>query len=238
MCHFQPIPCPACLHPSTLPPGYPGDLNDCQACGYAWTRGPVLEISDVHPAEYAARWGDGSTEEGMLYYSCSRSIGAGRVVAQMEEWGKEEWERFAREILRQSREVRAAVLTAEGGVSPEGWELSDAGDLALLARWAYARAKGPQTFVWSGGSGREILRLTEDQVCRCSGGGEQSGNVRAVLAEGAVEWLSEDPDDIRAALRHVGAWDTEELSDDSANRERALWVACCDCSEYPRSYAC
>lgn len=42
------------------------------------------------------------------------------------------------------------------------------------------------------------------------------------------------PDAIRAALKEYGAWDAEELSDDEANRARALWSACCDAKENNR----
>jgi hypothetical protein len=41
-----------------------------------------------------------------------------------------------------------------------------------------------------------------------------------------VSWDDVSPDDIRAELEQCGAWDAEELADDSSNRERFLWVAC------------
>lgn len=33
------------------------------------------------------------------------------------------------------------------------------------------------------------------------------------------------PDKIRAELREYGAWDADELADDSANRARIVWIA-------------
>jgi len=38
-------------------------------------------------------------------------------------------------------------------------------------------------------------------------------------------------DELAAILREVGAWDTDELSDDESNRERILWIVACDMKE-------
>lgn len=41
-----------------------------------------------------------------------------------------------------------------------------------------------------------------------------------------------DDDAMRECLRAYGAWDDEELADDEQNRQRVLWLACGDFSEY------
>jgi len=40
-----------------------------------------------------------------------------------------------------------------------------------------------------------------------------------------------DPEQMRRALREWGAWDTDDLADDDANRARLLWLACGDIAE-------
>jgi hypothetical protein len=67
-----------------------------------------------------------------------------------------------------------------------------------------------------------------------AGSGDQAANVAKALD--GVEWLADD-ETIRDHLGRYGAWNDDELADAKANRERALWLACCDCSEQPESYA-
>ena len=233
MCVTQRIACPACLNPDTLPPAYPGDVSDCQVCGYEWKPGPVLEIDGVHPAEYAAQWGDGSTSEGCMFYNVSEHAGPGRVVARAS-LTPDEWRAFARVARNQAGAVRFQAQTEEGR-ERTGWTLEDAGNLARLTDWAKARADGPQRFTYfDGESGACIVRLTEAQVFACSGSGAQDANVSATMP--GVEWLG-DAAEIRAMLKRYGAWDAEELADPASNKERALWMACNDCAEQPESYA-
>jgi len=229
----QKVACPACLNPDTLPAGYPGDMCDCQVCGFTWKLGPVLEIAGVHPAEYAAQWGDGSSSNGSLFYNCSHQARPGVVIANPD-WTPDDWRRFYKVAHDQAGHVRYMAQTAEGR-ERTGWSLEDAGNLSLLATWARARIGGPQRFTYCNGeSGAEIVRLSEEVVAGCSGSGAQDANVAAAMP--GVEWLA-DADTIRKHPKGYGSWDADELADDDANRERALWVACCDCSEQPASYA-
>lgn len=233
MCTTQILPCPACLNPDTLPPAYPGDSCDCQVCGYEWKPGPVLEIDGVHPAEYAAQWGDGSNGDGCRYYNCSKQARPGVIIANPD-WTREDWRAFARIVANEAGRVRFQAQTEEGRKAT-GWTLDDAGNLSRLAAWARARVDGPQRFThYNGESGAEIVRLTEAQVYACSGSGDQGGNVSETLP--GVEWLADD-ETIRAFLKGYGAWDDEELTDPASNKERALWMACNDCAEQPYSYA-
>lgn len=38
-------------------------------------------------------------------------------------------------------------------------------------------------------------------------------------------------DKLRLAMKETGGWSTEELADDEANRNRAIWIAACDIKE-------
>lgn len=40
----------------------------------------------------------------------------------------------------------------------------------------------------------------------------------------------------RRHLEQYGAWDSSQLADHNANRERVLWIWACDCSENPGDY--
>lgn len=77
------------------------------------------------------------------------------------------------------------------------------------------------------------LQMTLDDALSASHSGQ---------CDDDVEWLASQPEigaqldkigaeKIRLALQEVGAWDTEELADDAANRLRAVWQAACDIRE-------
>ena len=77
------------------------------------------------------------------------------------------------------------------------------------------------------------IEMTVEQAESCAHAGSCDGDVAALLTVPAIaNQLDAIPQaEIRAALKECGAWDTEELADDEANRARALWIACCDAKE-------
>jgi hypothetical protein len=237
MCTMQAVSCPACTESLTLPPGYPGDYNDCPKCGYSWKPGPVLTVyedgNEYHPAEYAAFWGDGSNADGCAYYNVSRQARPGVVIANPD-LTPDDWRNFARIVRADLARVRSAIATEEGRTAT-GWSVEDSGNLSRLAEWADARAKGPQMFTYMDGeSGAELVRMSEATAYGCSGSGSQDANVAANM--GAVEWLA-DAATIRKHLKGYGSWDADELADDESNKERCLWLAAADISERAESYA-
>lgn len=199
-------------------------------------RTPILTIDGVHPAEYAQRWGDGSTADGVLFYNCSDSA-HGRTIARAS-WGRAQWVEFAAAVVRVRDRVRL-VIAAPCGPARNGWTRQDAQHLGQLFRWAQARDQGPQCFTYyDGESGRPIVRMPERVVYECSGPGTADAAVAEALAGklGPVEWLADEAT-IRKCLRQWGAWDDEELADAQENRTRMLWLAARDIAENPESYA-
>lgn len=66
------------------------------------------------------------------------------------------------------------------------------------------------------------ITLPLEAVQACSHQGSCDADVK--------EWarkinLDIPPDKIRAELKEYGAWDSEELQDDTANKERIIWLA-------------
>jgi len=190
----------------------------------------VDDGTEYHPADYAAMWGDDSSTVGRMCYNCGESAGPGRVVANTE-WDAGEWADFARHLSDLRAEVANAVRISAGA---EGsWTAEDVANLDRLAEWADANAtQGLQTY------SNEVVRLSEAVAFGCSGSGSQDANVASALGGDApgVEWLA-DADAIRDDLGEYGAWDADELADDAANRERALWLAAGAFSDDPEMYA-
>lgn len=85
-----------------------------------------------------------------------------------------------------------------------------------------------------GESGNAIVRMTLEQAECCSRPGAMDDRVRETIPN--VEWLG-SAEVVRRSLRGYGAWDSDELADDDANRARALWIAACDIAERPGDYA-
>lgn len=88
-----------------------------------------------------------------------------------------------------------------------------------------------KTYYWCDGSGRieiEIPQAWIDSVCH-------SGSNDVAVA--ALPRVGLNPEHVRKALSEYGAWDNAELSDDSANLNRILWIACWDCFDNPESFA-
>lgn len=95
-------------------------------------RNELGTIGGVHPAEYAARWGDGQTADGALFYNCSTMDKSGKVVPR-HEWTAKDWDDFSKAVGR----LRDRVYTATGWPkNPNGWTRKDHADLGKLQRWA------------------------------------------------------------------------------------------------------
>jgi hypothetical protein len=54
-------------------------------------------------------------------------------------------------------------------------------------------------------------------------GTDASDDVDALIPE--LDLSDLNPDDVRAELRGYGAWDDDELADDSENLRRIVWIA-------------
>lgn len=86
---------------------------------------------------------------------------------------------------------------------------------------------------WTEGMGRVDLRISLADAQSASHAGRCDDDVAELrrkpsIARQVDAWKAEA---VRAALKEYGAWDAAELSDDDANRDRMLWVACCDVAE-------
>jgi hypothetical protein len=71
------------------------------------------------------------------------------------------------------------------------------------------------------------LQLTRDQAESTFHQGDCLNEVRELLKNKNIErQLNKiDPEDIRRELKSTGGWESEELTDNEANRERILWIA-------------
>src|SRR4051812_26976052 len=106
------------------------------------------KIGGVHPAEYAARWGDGQTADGALFYNCSDMASREDRVIGNPEWTREDWTEFGAAVERQRVEVAEAIATPEGR-ERTGWTEQDAADLLRLGEWAsYMAHRAGSTHPW------------------------------------------------------------------------------------------
>lgn len=71
------------------------------------------------------------------------------------------------------------------------------------------------------------IELTKEQALNASHPGPCDQDVKALLSLPKVRrQLDKIPaDKIREELKEYGAWDSEELADDQANRTRIIWIA-------------
>lgn len=74
---------------------------------------------------------------------------------------------------------------------------------------------------------RFIIQMTKEQALSASHPGECDEDVKALLENKKIaRQLDRIPaEKIAAELKEFGAWDEEELKDESANRERIIWIA-------------
>jgi hypothetical protein len=77
------------------------------------------------------------------------------------------------------------------------------------------------------------IAMTREEAESASHQGQCDGDVAALLRQPhiAAQFDKLSSDGIRDALAEYGAWDEEELADDAANRNRALWFAASDIVE-------
>lgn len=75
--------------------------------------------------------------------------------------------------------------------------------------------------------------LPEECVAECSAAGDVGGAVAYWVTSPQVKAiLARIPDDvIRQCIKGCGAWDADQLGDADDNRERILWLACCQINE-------
>jgi len=80
------------------------------------------------------------------------------------------------------------------------------------------------TTLWTGNYVE--LAVPVNAIEECSHPGRCDDDV--AFWESRVDWDGLDPEDIRRELYEYSDWD---VSDDKANRERLLWIACGDLSD-------
>jgi hypothetical protein len=81
--------------------------------------------------------------------------------------------------------------------------------------------------------GRLTLNITLSDAKNGSHLGQCDDDIKSLLKKDYIkrQFAAIQPDTIRESLKEYGAWDQEELSDDIANQERLLWIACGDIVE-------
>lgn len=77
------------------------------------------------------------------------------------------------------------------------------------------------------------IEMTREQALSTAHQGECIDDVRELLKlpEIVAQLDKIGSADIRAALYDCGGWEDDELTDETANRERAVWMAACDIVE-------
>ncbi len=77
------------------------------------------------------------------------------------------------------------------------------------------------------------IEMTLDEALSASHQGQCDADVEALLNQPHIkaQFDALDADTIRQGLKEYGAWDADELADEEANRQRALWSAACDIRE-------
>lgn len=85
---------------------------------------------------------------------------------------------------------------------------------------------------------RFSIDLPEQCVSDCSGPGPADESIAhwapILFFQHERDGKSIDPALVRAELQEYGAWDDDELSDDTANWARIIWCAACDIREFER----
>lgn len=71
------------------------------------------------------------------------------------------------------------------------------------------------------------IEMTKRQAESASHSGQCDNDVDLLLQDRRITRQLDkiNPDDIRAELKEYGAWDEVELQDDTANRQRIIWIA-------------
>jgi len=87
---------------------------------------------------------------------------------------------------------------------------------------------------WTTGSGRIELKMTKQIAAICSHQGQCDNDVDYIIntMPQISKQLDAIPADLLAAeLKEYGAWDEIELKDNTANKQRILWIAAGDIIE-------
>jgi len=81
------------------------------------------------------------------------------------------------------------------------------------------------------------LQMTMAQAESASHQGRCDDDVAALVRVPAIRRQLDNigPEKIAAELKEYGAWDSDELADDAANRERIVWIAAGDIAENSRA---
>jgi len=85
-------------------------------------------------------------------------------------------------------------------------------------------------------SADELTSQFADDLRDCGAGGQDALPAVTYILENYD--VSCDPGTARNYLKGYGAWDDAELSDDTANLERLVWLAGCDLCEQGEIYFC
>ena len=77
------------------------------------------------------------------------------------------------------------------------------------------------------------IEMTLDDALSASHQGQCDNDVAALTVQPAISAQLDaiHADTLRLALQESGAWGRGELQDDTANRQRAVWLAACDIRE-------
>lgn len=78
---------------------------------------------------------------------------------------------------------------------------------------------------------RFTIEMTENQARAASHAGQCDDDVAALEPVIAPQLDAIGPEAIRAELAEYGAWDSHELSHDTDNRLRIVWIAACNIRE-------
>ena len=83
------------------------------------------------------------------------------------------------------------------------------------------------------------LTFTQEQLDSIPRYGSADTDISVLVADTSISAQLDalDPTAIRNALRPYGAWDTDELADDEANRNRIVWLAVGKCKDEQETFA-
>ena len=77
---------------------------------------------------------------------------------------------------------------------------------------------------------RFVIKMTKAQAASASHQGQCDDDVLCLSKVPAIarQLAAIDPEAIALELDEYGAWDAAELADNTANRQRILWIAACN----------
>lgn len=77
------------------------------------------------------------------------------------------------------------------------------------------------------------IGLTKKDYLNCSKSGNVENEAKEVVKKRYIQNRFKNIDSTQLAkeLKEYGAWNSEELKDNEANKERIIWIASCDIKE-------